>query len=367
MPDAARTLALFAALLLLGTAALPGTALAQDDEADDEAEDDHEDEQERDDEGEREDDEKRSVEIEREGSDFEISLERETGENEDEVEMKWNAEEAAFELEYKAENETRELEHELKAVFGAIAEYEDANDNDRYDDGEALASYWSLGDEADEDDDREPSVEADWQPVSVEDVTVDGKDGKELTATASLEDEGNVTLRFLVFGDFVEVNGTSLAPTGAKIDIVIEDYPFEENGTDLALFLETETKSEFELEDEADEDETGVAAESQVNGTEIRLAFTWLDTAQVDGSTEDVATTTLEEEQETETEDGEAETEQERKFVLSYPRGDEVVHDPKAEVQIQAAQSTVPAPGVLGAIVAVATLATVLGRRRVQR
>lgn len=350
-------------MLLIGTVFLPMGGLAQDDDAEDEADNETgENETEENETEDREDDEteegeeKRKLTVEREGNGVQISLERETGPSEDEVKMAWKADDATFELEHESENETREIENKLEAKFGALAEYRDGNDNGRYDPGEAIVSGYVLGDEPEDEDELNLTGDASWQTPSIEDVTVDGKDGKKITSTAELGDEGTLTLRFLVFGDLVSLNGTSLSPTGAKIDIVVASYAFQANGTDLALFLETQSENEFEQEIDDDE-ETGVAAAGQVDQTEILLVFTWKDSAEVDGSTQSVAMTVLEEEMETETEDGESSTEHERRFALSYPRGERIVHDPKAEVQTAAVANGAPAPGLIAALATLAAVA----------
>lgn len=362
-------------MLLIGTVFLPMGGLAQDDEedeADDETEEDEIEENEteenetddRDDD--EEDEEKRKLTVEREGNGVEISLERESGPSEDEVKMAWKADDATFELEHESENQTREIENKLEAKFGALAEYRDGNDNGRYDPGEEIVSGYALGDELEDEDELNLTGEASWQTPSIEDVTVDGKDGKKITSTAELGDNGTLTLRFLVFGDFVDLNGTSLSPTGAKIDIIVDQYDYQDNGTALALFLETKSENEFEQEID-DDDETGVAAAGQVNQIEVRLVFTWKDSAEVDGSTESVATTVLEEETETETEDGESSSEQKRSFALSYPRGEKIVHDPKAEVQTAALANGAPAPGLIAALATLAAVAVASTRWRGRR
>lgn len=369
-----RRLALALVLVLVGAAFVAPTGLAQEDpnETDEENETEEDeaqeeanetDEEQAEDEEREGDEEERSVEIETEGKDVSIELERETEPREDKVEMTWKAEEASFELAYESENASRETEDKLEATFGAVAEYRDENDNGRYDAGEEIVSGWTLGDERE--DEMGLDQRAEWGQPTIDDVTHEGEDGKRIVSTATLGDSGELTLRFLVFGDFVELNGTSLSPTGAKIDIVVEDYSFAANDTELALFLETETESEFEQDVDDEEGETGVSARNASDEAGPRLVFTWKDTAQVDGETRDVETTVLEEETESETDDGEAEHETKRAFVLSYPRGSEIVHDPRAEVLIQSgAGADVPGFGVPTGLAALAGLALVVDRRR---
>lgn len=350
-PMPSRTLTILVAGLLVFSAAMP-VALAQDDDEDD---------------GDDADEVERKVEVETDEEGVSIELEREEGEAEDKVEMGFDYEEADFELGYETETENASAESKLEAQFGALAEYRDENDNGRYDAGEPLVSTWHLGEDADVDDDIPEDGTVQWQQATVSDVSRDGKQGKLINAPADLGDEGTFELTFLVFGDFVDLGTSSLTPTGAKIDIGIEDYPYQSNETELALFMETETEQEAEVDDEPDEaedDETGVAASSQVGNRTVELVFTWKDSAQVDGTSEPVETTVLSSEAESETEDGETEQETKREFVLSYGRGDEIVHDPKAQVMVSSSVSNVPGLGAPLALLGLAGVALIARRRR---
>lgn len=369
MSPTRRPLVLLAALLLLGTALAPATTLAQDDGPDDDEREDeieHEDdeqEREREDERETEHEDERAVNVETEGKDVKIELEQETSPQESEVKMTWEAEDATFKLEHESENETREIEHELEATFWGLAEYHDENDNGAYDPGEEIVDGFALGEDAD-DEELALDQDATWQQPTTQDITRDGHDGKQITSTAHLADEGTFTLRLLVFGEFVQLDDTQLTPTSAKIDIVIEDYPYQANQTDLTLFLETKTESELEV-DLDDETETGVTAAHPINETEPRLAFTWKDTAQIEGTTHSVATTLLEEEREMERDAEESSSEHERAFALSYPRGDEIVHDPKAEILTGSnVHASVPHPALAGLLATLAAVAIVPRRAR---
>lgn len=393
MSNSRRTIALMLATVLFGAAFAAPAGLAQEEgeenetqeseaneteeaeendtqesEANETEEAEANDTEEAEDEDEREEaEEERSVEVQTEGKDVSIELKRETEPREDKVEMAWNAEDATFELAYESENETRETEDKLEAMFGAIAEYRDANNNSRYDPGEELVSGWMLGDEFEDEEDAGLDQRAEWGTPTVSDVTRDGKDGKRITTTAQLGGNGTLTLRLFVFGSFVNLNGTDLSPTGAKIDIVIDRYDFQANDTDLALFLGTETESEYEQEVDDEGDETGVSARNASNQAGPQLVFTWKDTAQVDGQTRDVATTVLEEANETEMDDDGASNERERAFVLSYPRGDEIVHDPRAEVVLASAAgaaSDVPGPGLAALLASIAGVAVAAHARR---
>lgn len=361
---------LLASLLLLG-ASLP-TVAAQEPEEENDTEDETGDEAEeadREDEDRDEPDEvERKVEIETDEEGVSIELERERGESEDVVEMGFEYEDAAFELSYENETEAGSVEAKLEAQFSSLAEYRDGNDNGRYDAGEPVVSAYALGEDSEEDDESLPeNGTADWGDATVSDVTRDGKQGKRIDAPAAIGDNGTFELTFLVFGDFVDLESGPLTPTGAKIDVGIHDYPYRANGTDLALFVETETESEAEIDDDHEavgDDERGVAASNRLGNLTVDLVFTWKDTARVDGADEPVGTTELSFESENETEAGETERETERAFALSYARGDDVVHDPKALVATAAADTAdVPGWSAPAALFGLAVVALVARRR----
>lgn len=292
-------------------------------ERDEEEESDEEDEHEEEDE---EDDEERKVEVEVDQGEASIELKRERGEDENKIEMRFESDDARFELKFEAEAGDAETERKLEARFHALVEFVDGDGDGAFDAGEEAASAWSLSEDEAEEFDIDSARQATWEPLAVEDVTVDGTSGKLIRARASLGGNGTFGLDIRVFGDFVDVGNSSLEPTEAKVDVVIQDYPFVRNDTRLALFLRTEAKEELELE--GDDDEEGVAAESNVSGLAVVLRFEWADNATVDNATQPVRTTVLESKDEREDE----EAKEERRFALAYARGANILHDPIAGV-----------------------------------
>lgn len=371
----ARLLALLTAGLLLAVAPLPavasGTEESDDERDDNEKEQDDEDEG-ADDEG---DDDKRKVAVSIDSDGVEIKLERETAASEDKIKVRFDFEDAEFETKYESETGDAETEMKLQAQLLELAEYRDANNNSRYDAGEPIVSTWSFSDEGDDEDDNDvPATAAAgtvrWGTPTVSDVTVDNQTGKKIRVPAQIG-SGQFELVLWVFGDFVDLENSTLKPTSVKIDILIHDYPYRANDTALALFLQTESKTEFEVEhdhDEMEDDEEGVAASEVVGGEPVSLVFTWKDSATVDGASKPVYTTSLRTKTETETEDGESETERKELFALSYARGKEIIHDPESYVAIEPASSGNGIPGWTGpaalAAVALAALASVRSRRK---
>lgn len=349
---------LMAVLLALAAAALAAVDLGEEDEEEDAAEDEDKERGE-------EDDEKRKVEIDVSGDEAKIELKRETKAAEDKVEMSFDASEAEIEVKFEAEEGDTETEQKLEAEFVQLLEYVDGDANGRFDAGEEVASSWLLSSEGEDGiEDAPVSGNVDWGALTVSDETsADGTPGKRISGRATFGGTGVFGLDLHVFGDFTEFAGATLEPTEVKIDIRIDGYPFERDGSALALVLETKAESEFEREHEdIEEGEEGVAAADTVAGKRVSLVFTWTERATVDGVEQPVGTTVLKSEEEREVEEGEEEFEEKRLFVLSYARGASVVHDPTAGVSYEPAGG-IPAPAT-GLVLVVAALAAGLRRAR---
>ncbi len=306
-------------------------------------------------------DDRRLVRVEHDDQSIEIELKRQQNGTEDKVVVSFDIEDAEFETKYEIEGRAGEQEIKLEATFLALAEYRDGNGNGRYDPGESLISSWALGDDSDAELDAEIQGAIRWSTPTATPVQVGEQSGQSITVVGQLGG-GQVTLTFTVFGDFVEVGAASLMPTSVKVDILIEDYPFEDDDTALALLLETKSSTEFEharQHRDMDSDEDGVAATTTAGDVEITLAFVWKDHADVDGATRPVGTTLLKSEESVEG----GEREQKETFALSYGRGQRILHDPEAYVVTgtSAGQAT-PGPGIAPALLVV--LAIVVARRR---
>lgn len=283
--------------------------------------------------------------------------------------MSFDFEDAEFEVKFEGEVGDNETEMKLEAQFQALAEYRDANGNGRFDPGEPIVSVWMLStDGGDEPEGAgEPNGTVEWQTPSVSDVTIGNLTGKKITAPARLGPSGLFELRFFVFGDFVNLENSTLKPTSVKIDIEIRDYPFADNDTALALFLKTKAKTEVEVEhdhEELEDDEVGVAASSTLGGEPVSLVFTWKDSSTVDGVTKPVATTTLRSKTETEQDENELESKQTDEFALSYARGAVIVHDPEAFVSIESARAGIPGWTLGATLVALVASLVLVGRLR---
>lgn len=338
----------FVLLMLLLCAALAPLALAKDDNESD-------DRRGGDDDGDRRgsDDalggEQRKVRVIVEGSRAEIKLERETPGAEDEVKIVLDGQEASMKVEYETKNATGKTETELKVRLREVVEYADADGDGAYDPGadRVVARYnatslrWTVS-----------------QPTLVSDGA--GSVGQRIVGTGALPGNGTISFVLSVYGDFANVNGTSLRPTDVKIDVLQDGFPYRENGTATALLFRTEREAKAELRNDGEGERLrGVQAVS--NG--FAAYFTWADVAMVDGVEKPVPTTPV-----SNSTSGSG-SKLKDSFWLSYPRGEHVNHDPvlgiaSAGAATVQARSEAPGPGAFLAVLAVGAAAAVVAARR---
>ena len=298
-----------------------------EDEADEEDDEDEEDE-----EDEREDEMKHEVKTSISDDEIEVKLEREAADSESEIEFKLDLSEAKFKLKYEEENEVMESEQKLEVRLTRLLEFVDGDGDGAYDEGETILSSYAIGSDGDDlSGDVPENGSINWAQPSISDITSGTTSGKMVEARGSFGPGENATfgIDIMVFGDFTMLNGSQLMPTDVKIDFLILDFPYTANNSQVGLLMKTKTKQEQERENEhIDSDEDGIVASSTTDLAAVNLAFTWKSMATVDGVDEAVGTTVLRESVENEPD----EFEFEQRFVLSYARGDSIVHDPVAGV-----------------------------------
>lgn len=345
----------YQALLLILLLAISPFALANDADGDESGHDDAEQNETRgDDDGhagearasDDDEDAKRTYDVSASGDNVEIKLKQEAAGAEDEVKIVYHADEGTMKVEYKTENATTETETELKVKFREIVEFVDTDGDGAYTPkNDADVQRLNLDD-------------LDWTVAEPTDVTsAGGAAGKRIVGTGQFRDNGTVAFVLYVYGDFAEVNGTTLRPSEVKIDILFEDFAYQANDSRLALIVKAEQESEIEVEEQEDEQEVE-GLQATANG--FTAYFAWADNATVDGAVQPVRTTVLESE--------EGDGGSERMYALAYARGASINHDPILGVQSAGEAEHVdthgtPGPGVLFAVAAVAVAALALRRR----
>jgi hypothetical protein len=272
----------------------------EDDEDDDGVEDEIEDENER------------EVHVEYSENEVQIESSFENGDIENEFQIKVSAESDGlkFKLEYQEENETLEAEIEFQVEFREIVEFRDVDADGIYTDADETIQVLELGD---------------FKPINYSVQTINNATVHVLFVETN-DEVFSSTL--YVTGEFADINGVLVAPTQVKIDVGIHNFNYTELDTQLALKVELESENEVDYEDSEDtEDEEHGYVDDEYNEHEIEISldeysgfFSWIETAMVDGVEVEVKVTPLEMDFE------------ENKMYLNYPRGIDIVHDPKIGV-----------------------------------
>jgi hypothetical protein len=280
----------------------------------------------------------------------EIESELESGGIEDsftiEVEVGPNG--AEFKVEFETGSSTNETEREFEVEFDELVEYLDVNDNGVYDD----------------------SVDTDIQTlelVSFEPLvyTLENTADGPVHIIDVLTTDGVFGARVYAVGDFTDLNGSIIAPTQVKIDVMIMGFNFTDPSSQLALKVELSSELETSFDDSTEDEEDGRAvseAEMDVLLTDITGFFSWKESAEIDGVTH-LVNSSIDEVTATETD-----------IYLNYPQGDEIIHDPKIgfEDLLLTGGSPPPIPEILadnllpisiGVAIVVVGVAFVLKRR----
>lgn len=235
----------------------------------------------------------------------EIESQLESGGTEDsfKIEVDVSANGAKFKVEFETESTTNITEREFEVSFSELVEYTDVNDNGVYDDSvDTVVQTLEL-------DSFEPIVytltNVSGVPVHIFDVmTTDGVFGARIYAT----------------GDFTNINGSVIAPTQVKIDVMINNFTFTYLNTSLALKVELEAAVDTSLDAETEDEAEGRATDEEAIDflmTDVNGFFSWKESVEIDGVTHLVNSSIHET----------SATEQE--IYLNYPQGDEIIHDPK--------------------------------------
>ncbi|MHA1978229.1 MAG: hypothetical protein ACW98F_07110 [Candidatus Hodarchaeales archaeon] len=251
-----------------------------------------------------------TVEMSDDGMELTIESQLKVGENEDEFEINVEIEDGIeVELEYSTEVDDLEAELEFKINFYSLLEYEDINDDGVFNETEDIIVQESL-------------LEA-FDPISYKVVNTDTH------VIAINSTDGVFTCILYAVGEFASFDGTIVTPAEVKIDIIIKNFNYLSETSNLALY--TRLEKEYEYEDETDDEKDGFAEGESALGTTMNAFkgfFSWVDSATIDGVVQPVTASLHDEDDFADDEDDEWE----QKIYLNYPHGIEIIHDPKLGV-----------------------------------
>ncbi len=235
----------------------------------------------------------------------EIESELESGGTEDsfKIEISVGLDGVEFEVEFETESAINETEREFEVEFDELIEYLDVNGNGVYDD-EVDTEIQTL-------------MLVSFEPIV---YTYDNSTGVPIHTFQILTTDGVFEAMVYATGDFANINGSVIAPTQVKIDVLIHDFNFTESASRLALKVELSATLEVSYDDETEDEEEGRAIDEaavDVLMTDLNGFFSWKESAEIDGITYPVNSSIHEV------------TATEQEIYLNYPQGSEIIHDPK--------------------------------------
>lgn len=252
-----------------------------------------------------EDRNRRQLDISASADHVEIESQLESGGTEDsfKIEVSTSPDGVEFKVGFDTENSTAETEREFEVQFEKIVEYIDDNSNGLYD-KETDTEVQTLRLES-------------FNPIaySVENHT----DGRIHILKVTTTDDVFSAVIYAA-GEFADINGTVIAPTQVKIDVIIQDFNYLENDSQLALEVKLEASMEKSYEDITEDEEDGRSTEEaavDVIMDEVSGFFSWKETAEIDGITYPINASIVEV------------SPTQQNIYLNYVRGDVIIHDPK--------------------------------------
>jgi hypothetical protein len=286
-----------------------------------------------------EDDFGRNVVIERESHEIEITSTLRDGEQKDVIEIEFRAE-GEIEIEFAYKKQVDEVENTVKPQikFRELIEFNDTNGNDVFDQADDVISEYDLGD-------------VEYDPITyVTRNTLDNQTEHVFTAQTT---DGIFKIVLHVVGEFAKIDSGTITPTEVKIDILIENFPFTQDETLVALETKVETEFETELDDETFDEEEDLSEdeeEIEIKSGDVTAYYSWSMNATIDGVSLPVGISNA--------------TDEEGDFLLyfAYAQGQVIDHDPKLGVPYSSITPLgIVSPQILPYIIALAVGAIVIG------
>jgi len=253
---------------------------------------------------------KREVNVEHSSEEVQISSSSSNNEvqNEFQIQVKVGSDGLVLKLDYEGNNNDEESEIEFEVSFTEIIEYTDTTGEGAFNDSEIVQQTLAL---------------EDFKPI---DYSTDTIDNTSVYVLGVETVDGIFTSTLYISTEFVNISGVIVAPTQMKIDIGIHNFPFAENDTQLALQVQINSDREIDYEDqeETEDEDYGFAEDEHeiaVKLNDYTGFFSWAETAVIDDVVYNVTESIPE---------GGSE---EQIMYLNYPRGAEIIHDPKIGIE----------------------------------
>jgi hypothetical protein len=215
----------------------------------------------------------------------------------------------AIEMQYRNQAETTEANLQMTVAFRDIVEYEDTDGNGQLGPMDEVVSTYDLEGAIYDDLEHVDEEVQDGKMVHI--ITARTRDGVFAMVTKTTE---------------TQTQSGQVSPNLMKIDLVIEGFPYTRTTTRLALSAMVETGGPITLLGQGGErpflgeNEGGIETEEG----DATGFYTWVRSAEVDGSTEQVNAQV--------SNDGES-----TQLAFNYAQGGSIVHDPKLGVPMEEA------------------------------
>lgn len=246
--------------------------------------------------------EERGLQIEVSGSDAAVKSEFGNETMENEFEIVFSTDEGIYlDLGYSSETSPTEYELEVEVRFLQLIEFIDQNEDGVISEGEDVNNTIDLAD-------------LEYSTPDVAPITSDDGEAGYRFESHLLGESFVFQIIADIFPTYAVINDTTVNPMEMKITIIIDGFPYVQNGS-LALMVQA--TSEIGMEQESTDTETEIEVESDT----ATGYFSWSDNATVDGVARPVSSMV------TETEEGSL-------IALCYPHGRSIVHDPKLGVSL---------------------------------
>lgn len=278
---------------------------------------------------------------------FTYKLKARSADEKTQTKVSFEAPAVLLKLKVQSENATTESAFKMAVKLVDLVEYKDANGDGLYQAGTdpALQTLPLRG--------------IAWSVQGPASATVGGVAVQQVTARGALPGNGSISLVFSASDSAFRAGASQVDPSAVKFDIRLDNFPWRDNASRLALETHVLQKAESEVKDqEGGQGEDRVEARTGA----FTGVFRWAANATVDGQSLAVKSSVQklananEDEEDNESEGVEAVT-------LNYAHGAHIEHDPVLGAQ-SASSSTIPAPGMVAGVAVLGGLALAARRRR---
>ena len=284
--------------------------------------------------------------------DVELGQQRIVGDKANEIGYAFEAQNRLrIEMQYEGETPGEPAPLRLAVTFSHLIEFEDEDGDGIYDPGEEVVS--------EEDLEGTGIGQLQYQMRT----TLDGETEHVITGGTS---NGMFRVTTHLSARTAMTSSGEVSPSWAKIDLVIEGYPYVRTTTRLALMTRVETQNQFSIHQDAagmskylGPGEGGIVTQNQG----ANAFYSWVRTASVDGQEKPVGVSTVLDDYGT-------------RLYYAYSRGESITHDPKLGLPVgdtliddddgsfNIMTKVVPYTVAMAGGIAVVGLAVVLLRRR---